>query len=137
MPHEHPGTGPHADLTRSILGVAFHVQDVLGLGLLEKPYRLCLAHALRRAGHHVVTEASLEIAFEGLRVPDAYRLDLLVDDTVVLEVKAIDHLNDWHEAQLLTYLRLSGKQIGLLLNFWVRPMKNHGIRRVILTGMGA
>jgi GxxExxY protein len=133
MTHDNPGTSPHADLTRSILGVAFHVQDVLGLGLLEKPYQLCLAHALRGKGHHVMTEASLEIAFEGLLVPDAYRLDLLVDDAVIVEVKAIDQLNDWHEAQLLTYLRLSGKQIGLLLNFWARPLKNRGIRRVILT----
>ena len=134
MPHEKPGTGPYADLTRSILGVAFHVQDVLGLGLLEKPYQLCLAHALRRAGHHVLTEPALEIAFEGLLVPDAYRLDLLVDEAVVVEVKAVHELNDWHEAQLLTYLRFSGKQIGLLLNFWARPMKDRGIRRKVLTG---
>jgi GxxExxY protein len=134
MPHENPGTGPHAELTRSILGVAFHVQDVLGVGLLEKPYQLCLAHALRRAGHRVVTEASLAIAFEGLLVPDAYRLDLLVNDAVVVEVKAVDQLNDRHEAQLLTYLRLSGKQVGLLLNFWTRPMKDRGIRRLVLTG---
>jgi len=133
MPQENLGTGPHAALTRSILGVAFHVQDALGLGLLEKPYQLCLAHALRRAGHQVATEASLELAFEGLLVPDAYRLDLLVDDAVIVEVKAVDHLNDCHRAQLLTYLRLSGKQIGLLLNFWARPMKNRGIRRVVLT----
>jgi len=108
MPHENSETGPHAKLTHAILGVAYHVQDRLGLGLLEKPYQLCLAHGLRQAGHRVVTEASLDLAFEGLLVPDAYRLDILVDDTVVLEVKAIDELNAWHEAQLLTYLRLSG-----------------------------
>ena len=137
MPHEKPETGPHADLTRAILGVAYHVQDALGLGLLERPYQLCLAHALRQAGHRVVTEASLDLAFEGLLVPDAYRLDLLVDDTVVLEVKAVDALNDLHQAQLLTYLRLSGKEIGLLLNFWAHPMKNRGIRRLVLTGRGA
>ena len=137
MPHENPGTGPHAALTRSILGAAFHVQDVLGVGLLEKPYQLCLAHALRRAGHSVVTEAALEIAFEGLLVPDAYRLDLLVDDAVVVEAKAVDQLNAWHEAQVLTYLRLSGRKIGLLLNFWARPMKGDGIRRLVLTGQEA
>jgi GxxExxY protein len=102
----------------------------------EKPYQLRVAHALRRAGHHVLTEPALEIAFEGLLVPDAYRLDLLVDDTVVVEVKAVDELNDWHEAQLLTYLRFSGKQIELLLHFWARSMKDRGIRRKVLTGQG-
>jgi GxxExxY protein len=137
MPYESPGKGPHADLTRSILSAAFHVQDALGPGLLEKPYQLCLAHTLRRAGHQVVAEAALNLAFEGLIVPDAYRLDLLVDDTVVLEVKAVDKLNALHQAQLLTYLRLSGKQIGLLLNFWTRPLKAGGIQRLVLTDRGA
>ena len=137
MPPETTRPYPHAGLTQSILAAAIRVQDALGPGLLEKPYRLCLAHALRQAGHRVATESSLEIAFEGLLVPEAYRVDLLVDELVVVEVKAVETLTTMHKAQLLTYLRLSGKQIGLLLNFWVRPMKNHGIRRVILTGMGA
>lgn len=59
-----------------------------------------------------------------------------MDDAVVVEVKAVDELNDWHEAQLLTYLRLSGKQLGLLLNFWTHPMKDRGIRRLVLTTKG-
>jgi GxxExxY protein len=81
----------------------------------------------------VTLEASLDIAFEGLLVSEAYRLDLLVDDTVVVEAKAIVKLDLMHQAQLLTYLRLAGKEVGLLLNFWARPLKDGGIRRLVLT----
>ena len=102
MPHEAPRTYPHSALTQSILAAAIRVQEALGPGLLEKPYRLCLAHALRRAGHRVTLEASLDIAFEGLLVPEAYRLDLLVDDTVIVEAKAVETLDRMHQAQLLT-----------------------------------
>jgi len=84
----------------------------------------------------VTLEASLDLAFEGLLVPGAYRLDLLVDDTVVVETKAVETLDHMHQAQLLTYLRLAGKEIGLLLNFWARPLKDGGIQRVVLTGQG-
>ena len=136
MPNETPRPYPHASLTQAILAAAFRVQDALGPGLLEKPYRLCLAHALRRAGHRVTLEASLDLAYEGLLVPGAYRLDLLVDDTVVVETKAVETLDHMHQAQLLTYLRLAGKEIGLLLNFWARPLKDGGIQRVVLTGQG-
>ena len=131
--HDTPRPYPHAGLTHSILAAAMRVQDTLGSGLLEKPYRLCLAHALHRAGHRVTIEASLDIEFEGLLVPEAYRLDLLVDDAVVVEVKAVEKLNTMHQAQLLTYLRLVRKEIGLLLNFWVRPLKAGGIQRLVLT----
>jgi GxxExxY protein len=126
----------HAGLTQSILAAAIRVQDALGPGLLEKPYRLCLAQALRQAGHRVILEVSLAIAYEGLVVPDAYRLDLLVDDTVIVEAKAVEALDPMHRAQLLTYLRLAGKEVGLLLNFWARPLKDRGIQRLVLTGPG-
>ena len=98
MPHETPRTYLHASLTKSILAAAIRVQDTLGPGLLEKPYRHCLAHALRQAGHRVTMEASLAIAFDGLLVPDAYRLDLLVDDTVIVEAKAVEKLGPMHQA---------------------------------------
>ena len=137
MPHEAIGTYPHAGLTQSILAAAIRVQDALRPGLLEKPYRLCLAHALRRAGHRVTIEPSLDIAFEGLLVPAAYRLDLLVDDIVVVEAKAVEKLDRMHQAQLLTYLRLAGKEVGLLLNFWAHPLKDGGIKRLVLTGQGS
>ena len=81
-------------------------------------------------------EASLDIAFEGLLVPEAYRLDLLVDDTVIVEAKAVETLDRMHQAQLLTYLRLAGKEVGLLLNFWARPLKDGGIQRLVLTTQG-
>ena len=81
-------------------------------------------------------EASLDIAFEGLLVPEAYRLDLLVDDTVIVEAKAVEKLDRMHQAQLLTYLRLAGKEVGLLLNFWARPLKDGGIQRLVLTTQG-
>ena len=137
MPPETPRPYPHSGLTQSILAAAIRVQDALGPGLLEKPYRLCLAHALRQAGHRVATESSLEIAFEGLLVPEAYRIDLLVDELVVVEVKAVETLNTMHKAQLLTYLRLARKEVGLLLNFWARPLKDGGIQRLALTIQGA
>jgi GxxExxY protein len=126
-------TYPHADLTRSILAAAIHVQDALGAGLLERPYKVCLAHTLRKAGHRVVMELNLDIAFEELLVPEAYRLDLLVDDIVIVEAKAVVKLDVTHQAQLLTYLRFARKEIGLLLNFWARPLKDGGIQRLVLT----
>jgi len=85
----------------------------------------------------VTLEASLDIAFEGLLVPEAYRLDLLVDDTVIVEAKAVEKLDRMHQAQLLTDLRLAGKEVGLLLNFWARPLKDSGIQRVVLTAQGS
>lgn len=123
----------HGTLTSSILESAIRVQDVLGVGLLEKPYKLCLAHALRQKGHRVLIEVVLDIQFEGLLVPDAYKIDLLVDDAVVVEAKTVDHLNAMHQAQLLTYLRLSMKEVGLLLNFWACPLKDGGIQRLVMS----
>ena len=136
MPHEAPRTYPHASLTQAILAAAIRVQDTLGTGLLEKPYRLCLAHALRQAWHRVALEPSLDIAFDGLLVPEAYRLDLLVDEIVIVEVKAVEALNLMHKAQLITYLRFARKEVGLLLNFWARPLKNKGIQRLVRTAQG-
>ena len=109
------------------------VQSALGVGLYEKPYKVCLAHALRQKGHRVLMEVKLDITFEGLLVPESYRLDVLVDDTVVVEAKAVERLTPIHQAQVLTYLRLSGKEVGLLLNFWACPLKDGGIQRLVLS----
>lgn len=128
-----PDDRPHSDLTRSILESAMRVQSVLGAGLLEKAYKVCLAHALRQKGHRVLVEVHLDIAFEGLLIPDSYLIDLLVDDTVVVEAKTVERLTAIHQAQVLTYLRLSGKEVGLLLNFWACPLKDGGIQRLVLT----
>ncbi len=108
MPQNVPDYRPHTDLTRSILESAMRVQSSLGIGLYEKPYKVCLAHALRLKGHHVMVEIKLDITFEGLLVPESYRIDVLVDDAVVVEAKTVEKLTPIHQAQVLTYLRLSG-----------------------------
>lgn len=133
MSQSPPDDRPHSDLTRSILESAMHVQNCLGVGLYEKPYKVCLAHALRQNGHRVLLEVHLDITFEGLLIPDSYLIDLLIDDTVIVEAKAVERLTPIHQAQLLTYLRLSGKEVGLLLNFWACPLKDGGIQRLVLS----
>jgi GxxExxY protein len=125
--------GPHKAVTESIIAAAFKVQSALGPGLLESTYEACLAHELRKTGHHVLTQVALDIVYDDLQITNAYRMDMVVDDTVVLELKTIDQLIDMHHAQLFTYLRFSGKKVGLLLNFWAWPMKDGGIKRVINT----
>lgn len=127
-----PDDYPLRDLTRSILESAIRVQNALGVGLLEKPYKVCLAHSLRQKGHQVLAEVKLDIQFDGLLVDDSYRLDLLVDGQVVVEAKTVERLSPFHQAQLLTYLRLAGKEVGLLLNFWASPLKDGGIQRLVL-----
>ena len=94
---------------------------------------VALAHALRAKGHHVLTEVVLDITFEGLLLPDAYKIDLLVNDAVLVEAKTVERLNAMHQAQVLTYLRLSNKEVGLLLNFWACPLKDGGIQRLVRT----
>ena len=118
-------------LTEVILGCAIKVQRHLGPGLLEGAYETCLAHELEKAGLRVRRQVPLDITYEEIQVPAAYRLDLLVEDRIVLELKTVERLTDFHEAQLLTYLRFSGKRIGLLLNFWRWPMKDGGIKRLL------
>ena len=78
-----------------------------------------------------MTEVILDLSFEGLLISDAYKIDLLVDDLVVVETKTVERLNALHQAQVLTYLRLSGKEVGLLVNFWASPLKDGGIQRLI------
>lgn len=133
MPHSVPDDRPHSDLTRSILESAMRVQSAIGVGLLEKSYKLCLAQALRQKGYQVLTEVKLDLQFEGLLVPDSYQLDLLVNDTVVVEAKTVERLTPIHQAQVLTYLRHSSKEVGLLLNFWACPLKDGGIQRLVLS----
>jgi GxxExxY protein len=129
---EHQGENhPHMDVTEAILGAAIRVQRALGPGLLEDAYKVCLAHALRLDGHKALQEVRLDITYEGLCIPNAYSLDIVVDDKVVVEAKTIDRFNDAHFAQLNSYLRFSGLEVGLLLNFRIWPLKEGGIKRVI------
>lgn len=126
------GDHPHMEVTEAIIGAAIKVQKALGPGLLEEAYKLCLAHTLRKEGHTVRREVRLDITYEGLCVPNAYVLDLIVDDKVVVEGKTVDHLGDIHVAQVNSYLRFSGLEVGLLINFRAWPLKQ-GLRRVINT----
>jgi GxxExxY protein len=122
---------PHMDVTEAILGAAIRVQKSLGPGLLEEAYKVCLAHALRLDGHKVRLEVRLDITFEGLCVPNAYIMDLVVDDKIVVEIKTVDRFCDAHFAQVTSYLRFSGLAVGLLLNFRAWPLKDGGIKRII------
>jgi GxxExxY protein len=124
---------PRKEITQAIIGEAIEIQKALGPGLLEDPYKVCLAHSLMLAGHKVRREVYLDIEWRGLSVERAYRLDLLVDDLVVVEAKAVEKLMDAHFAQLNTQLRFSGMEVGLLLNFRQWPFKEGGIKRVIHT----
>ena len=118
-------------LTQMILACAIKVQRALGPDLIEGAYESCLAYELERAGLRVERQVVLGITYETLNLPGAYRLDLLVEDVIVLELKTVERLTEFHEAQLLTYRRFSGKRLGLLLNFWRWPLKDGGIKRIL------
>jgi GxxExxY protein len=124
--------GLHGELTEAVIGAAIRVQRALGPRLLESAYEACLAHELFLDGHRVERQVELGLTYRGLLIPQAFRLDLLVDDLVVVELKVAQAFTDAHKAQILSYLRFSNKPVGLLLNFGVYPMANHGIRRFIL-----
>ena len=119
------------ELSEQIIGAAIEVHRHLGPGLLESAYRRCLVHELGLRGLSVRTEVSLGIDYKGIRLASGYRLDIVVENKVVVEVKAVDALAPIHQAQLLTYLRLAGYQLGLLVNFNV-PVLREGIKRLVL-----
>ena len=112
-----------------ILGCALTVHKALGPGLLESTYEACLAHELRKTGLSVKRQVNLPLIYDGIEIEAAYRLDLLVEDLVVLEVKALETIAAVHRAQLLSYLRLGGFKLGYLLNFNVKLMRD-GIHRL-------
>ena len=117
-------------LSNRIIAGALAVHSELGPGLLESTYEACLAYELAERGLKVEQQKQLSLAYKGLRVDQAYRLDLLVEDELIVEIKAVDELVGIHKAQLLTYLKLSGLRLGLLINFNVQLLKN-GIQRVV------
>jgi len=118
------------ELTGGIIGVAIEVHRELGPGLLEKVYQRCLKIALEDAGYYVQMELSLPVIFRNKTIDeDGYRIDLLVNDTVILEIKSVSVLTSAFEKQLGTYLRLANKPCGLLMNFNETYLK-HGIKRV-------
>jgi GxxExxY protein len=115
--------------TGHVIDAALRVHTLLGPGLLESAYEACLAHELRKGGLAVVTQVPIPVEYDGLRIEVGYRADLLVDSIVIVEVKATSKLLPVHEAQLLSYLRLAKKRVGLLLNFHEVHMRD-GIRRL-------
>jgi GxxExxY protein len=119
------------ELTGEIIAAAIEVHRELGPGLLESAYQACLCHELRLRGIPFVCEEPLPIVYKGLKLDCGYRIDVGVADRVIVEVKSVDELTNLHQAQLLTYLRLSKKKVGLLLNFNV-PVLKDGIKRMAL-----
>jgi len=119
-----PRTGP-------IIGAAIEVHRQLGPGLLESAYEECLCHELNLRQLSFERQVGLPLSYKGVRLDCGYKIDLIVSQQVVLELKAIEALLPVHEAQLLTYLKLSGKKVGLLINFNV-PMPIRGVKRMVL-----
>ena len=118
------------EVTKRIIGCAFKARTALGPGLLESAYHRCLAHDLEKAGLEVESEIALPIIYDGLKIDAAYRVDLRVEKKVLVEIKALEAVPPVHQAQLLSYLQLSGVRVGLLLNFNVLHMLD-GIKRFI------
>jgi len=119
------------DISKIILDCAFKVHTKLGAGLLESAYRECLAYELVKAGLIVEKEKPMPLVYEEVRLDCGYRIDLLVNSKVVVELKVVEAFNDVHIAQTLTYMKLSECKLGLLLNFYTKSLKN-GIKRLIL-----
>jgi len=115
-------------ITEGIIGAAIEVHRALGPGLLESTYHACLAYELKQRGLEVETEKELPVVYKGVKLDCGYRVDLLVEHTVMVELKAVQELNAVHEAQILSYLKLSRCPVGLLINFNVRQL-TEGIKR--------
>ena len=120
----------HGRTTNAILSGAYRVHSRLGPGLLERPYRVCVCYELTKMGIAWQAECPLPVRYEDVELDIGYRIDLLVEKEVIVEVKSVEKILPVHEAQLLSYLRLSGKRVGLLINFNVAHLKD-GIRRKI------
>lgn len=118
------------EVGKQIVDAAIKVHRALGPGLLESAYQACLAHELRKRGLHVECEVSQPVEYDGLQIETGYRLDMLVDNQVIIENKAVETVLPIHEAQLLTYLRLRNCRLGYLIN-WHVPLVKDGIKRMV------
>ena len=117
-------------VSHAIITAAMRVHSELGPGLLESTYTACLQHELRKAGYQSVNQMGLPVVYDGVKLDLGYRIDLLVENLVVVELKSVDAVSPVHQAQILSYLKLSGKSIGLLINFNVVHLKD-GIKRFV------
>ncbi len=118
------------EISHRIIGAAIEVHRHLGPGLLESAYQSCLAFELKQLGLKVEEQKTLPVVYKQVKLDCGYRLDLVVEDEIIVEIKAIEKLLPIHEAQLLSYLRLAKKRVGLLMNFHVPVLKN-GLKRIV------
>ena len=124
----HPLT-PH-EISHEIITAAMKVHSELGAGLLESAYQACLHHELREAGIRSVCQVGLPLIYHGVKLEIGYRMDLLVEDLVIVEIKSVDAICPLHQAQIISYLKLSGRSLGLLINFNAVHMRD-GIKRFV------
>lgn len=119
------------ELTRKIIGAAIEVHRVLGPGLLESIYEDCLCHELTLQGISFERQKPVDVNYKGMEIESGYKMDLIVDGKVVVELKAVQEIHPLFEAQLLTYMKLTGCKVGLLINFNV-PVLKDGVKRMVL-----
>jgi GxxExxY protein len=116
-------------ISGKVIEAAMRVHSALGPGLLESAYEACLLHELRKIGFKVLSQVPLPLHYDGVVIDAGYRIDIMVEDSVILELKAVEKILPIHEAQIISYLKLSKKQLGLLINYNVVHLKN-GIKRI-------
>ena len=119
------------EITGKIVDLAMKVHSTLGPGLLESTYEACLLYEFKKSGLNAISQVPLPVFYDGITIELGYRIDLLVEDEVIVELKSVEKFTPVHQAQLLSYLRLSGKRLGLLINFNVQHLRD-GIKRIIL-----
>lgn len=119
-----------AELTELIIGCAIQVHNALGPGLLESVYEACLAFEILKLGLSVERQKQLQVLYKGMTLDEGFRLDLLIENKIIIELKCVEKILPIHEAQLFTYLKLSGMKTGLLINFYTKLLKD-GIRRIV------
>ncbi len=124
-------TSEEEAIGRDIVNAAFKVHTALGPGLLEKIYEVCLAHELKKVGYSVARQVDIPIEYDGIVFNEGLRIDMLVENKIIIEVKAVDQVNPVWQAQVLSHLKLTELRLGYLINFNVGQIK-HGIKRLVL-----
>ncbi|MBW1294276.1 GxxExxY protein [Aquimarina litoralis] len=119
------------EISKIIIGCAIEVHKTLGPGLLESAYQECLCYELKKRGLKIQKEKPLPVVYKDIKLDQGYRIDILVENKVVIELKTVEHFTDVHFAQILTYLKLGEYKLGLLINFHVSLLKN-GVKRFIM-----
>ncbi len=119
------------NITQQVIGIAMKVHSELGPGLLESAYKECLIYELSKSGLHTQREVPIPLVYKEIKLECGFRADIIVERLVIIEVKAVEAINDVHMAQVLTYMKIANKKLGLLMNFNVARLKD-GLRRVIL-----